>query len=463
VKNANPLDSKFGRMLTFFLLYVSEGLPNGFIVTAMVFYLREEGLGTRQIGAFTAAVLLPWSWKWAMGPVVDVFYSTKWGRRRAWIVGAQLMMLVTLMSAMGVDLSSLWLLTGLLLVHNIFAATQDVAIDALACNTLREDERGLANGLMFGGAHTGYVVGGAGSLYLMGAIDWLHADLMARGTATATWLAGFINFNLTFLFIGACMLTITLFVSMRLREPAEEERQTDTEGSPLARAFGEVGHYLRTAVRSMFANRPAFVGKIIALAPIGAVALARTLRMSLASDFGLKDQIANIEAVVGIIWIAGCMIGGFLSDIFGRRKMMAIYVAMTALPTLYLVMVMTQHGWTMPVDPELSAELRPKAPAELVTAFWGALMVYNLLCGLVFGTQTALFMDVTNPAVAATQFTAYMALMNFTGSYSDLWQGYAAERFGYPITLSIDAGLGMICILLLPLTLKSLRKSEDSS
>jgi len=40
-------------------------------------------------------------------------------------------------------------------VHNAFAATQDVAIDALAVDVLRQDERGLANGFMFAGASIG--------------------------------------------------------------------------------------------------------------------------------------------------------------------------------------------------------------------------------------------------------------------------------------------------------------------
>ena len=42
----------------------------------------------------------------------------------------------------------------------------DEAIDALAVNVLKEDERGLANGLMFGGAYLGKTIGGAGVLFL---------------------------------------------------------------------------------------------------------------------------------------------------------------------------------------------------------------------------------------------------------------------------------------------------------
>ena len=68
-----------------------------------------------------------------------------------------------------------------------------------------------------------------------------------------------------------------------------------------------------------------------------------------------------------------------------------------------------------------------------------------------YGTRTALFMDVTTPRVAATQFTAYMAMLNFAISYSATWQGMALERWGYPITLTLDAALGLRRIALLPL------------
>ena len=59
-------------------------------------------------------------------------------------------------------------------------------------------------------------------------------------------------------------------------------------------------------------------------------------------------------------------------------------------------------------------------------------------------------MDLSNPAVAATQFTAYMALMNLTIAYSSWWQGNAAQRFGYPTTMVIDAALGCACLAVLP-------------
>ena len=71
--------------------------------------------------------------------------------------------------------------------------------------------------------------------------------------------------------------------------------------------------------------------------------------------------------------------------------------------------------------------------------------------GLYYGIQSALFMDITTPRVAATQFTAYMAMLNLTISYTARWQGWAIERYGYPVTLVVDSVVGLFVLLLLPL------------
>jgi hypothetical protein len=110
---------------------------------------------------------------------------------------------------------------------------------------------------------------------------------------------------------------------------------------------------------------------------------------------------------------------------------------------------MARFNWVMPVA--LDAPNRPAVPADLVTVFWIACLAYAVFQGLMYGTRSALFMDVTTPAVAATQFTAYMALLNLVIQYSARWQGLGLERWGYPITLTLDAALGLTSLVLLPL------------
>jgi MFS transporter, PAT family, beta-lactamase induction signal transducer AmpG len=447
MKLPNLLASRWGRLTAFFALYLTEGIPLGFTATAVATQMRRQGLGPAEIGAFVGSLYLPWAFKWAMGPFVDVLSSERWGRRRMWIVIAQIMMIATLMAALPVNFTTeVKLFTLLILLHNIFGATQDVAIDALAVNTLKEDERGLANGLMFGGAYLGQTIGGAGVLFLT---DYLSGGQVGAGAAAA--------FRSSYFFVAACIALVTIFIALPLRETKGPPRPPSSE--PGMKVAGrEILQFVKDSVKAFLGTRSAFVGLIFAVLPAGAYALGLALQSNLAVELGLDDKAVGVLNLWStVISAVGCVVGGWLSDRFGRRRTLALYLFGTAIPTLYLAWVMQQHGWIHTVDPQ--AENRPVPAAPLVQAFWVAVLSYAVFQGLMYGTRTALFMDVTTPAVAATQFTAYMALMNFVISYSATWQGLAVERIGYPGTLVIDSIAGLLSITLLPLMIPLGRKA----
>jgi len=69
----------------------------------MVTFMRLEGLSIAQIGAFSAAILLPWGFKWAWAPLIDIVKLTGIGGRKAWIVICTSMMIVTLATLGMVD------------------------------------------------------------------------------------------------------------------------------------------------------------------------------------------------------------------------------------------------------------------------------------------------------------------------------------------------------------------------
>jgi PAT family beta-lactamase induction signal transducer AmpG len=188
---------------------------------------------------------------------------------------------------------------------------------------------------------------------------------------------------------------------------------------------------------------------MFALLPAGAMALGLALQTNLAVELGFDDnQVAQINLWSVLVNAVFTVIGGQLSDKLGRRRMLAIYIALMTPPTIWLALQLQQYGWVMPVD--VAAPNRPAVPAALVTALWIAVIAYNVGNGLMYGTRSAIFMDVTNPRVAATQFTAYMALMNLNIAYSASWQGIASEAVGYPRTLWIDAIFGLACLALIP-------------
>jgi PAT family beta-lactamase induction signal transducer AmpG len=99
----NVLDTKKGRLSTFGVLYVSEGIPLGFAAVAMAAYMRREGMDVAQVGAFVAAFYLPWAFKWAWAPLVDLVGLKRFGGRKAWIVLCQTLMILTLYAIAQID------------------------------------------------------------------------------------------------------------------------------------------------------------------------------------------------------------------------------------------------------------------------------------------------------------------------------------------------------------------------
>lgn len=415
----NLLGSRRGRIAAFFLMYLTEGLPLGFAMTTVATQLRRQGFGTAEIGGFLGLVLLPWAFKWAYGPFVDLITSRRLGPRRGWILGAQLMMLVTLLPLARLDpVTQLGLFTALLVVHNLFGAVQDVAVDALAVTTLHEDERAFASGMMFAGQSLGVLAGGGGALLLMGHIGFEGSILVLALT------------------IAAVMGLVVL--------PMRETTGTVAArgGASLSAVMGEVGTFMREALQALLGSRLAFAGLLFGLLPISAMALSRGLQANLAVDLGLSDaQIAWLATASQAGTALTCIAGGWLSDRVNLRKALGLYVVLLSLPGLALMLELQRHGW-MPGQ---------VAPAALVWAFMAAVVVYHVLFGFIYGARVAVFMGITRPAVAATQFAAYMALTNLSITYSVVWQGYTVHHWGYAATLGLDALIGLSCLLLLPL------------
>jgi len=444
----NLLATRNGRLGAFFALYVTEGIPLGFAAIAVATQLRRMGVGPAAIGAFVASFYLPWAFKWAFGPVIDVFRSKRFGHRRAWILFTQLMMALTILALMAVPLpTGLALFTSVLLVHNTFGAMQDVAIDSLACNTLHEDERGLANGLMFAGANVGQAVGGSGVLYLM-------------GTA---------GFQPSFVMVALSILLVTGFIVLPMKEALAQQLEQQQAGAAvgaeppratLSQAASEMKAFAVQSFRSFLGSRGAFSAMFFGLLPVGAMCLGLALQSNLAVEFGMNDEgVALLNLWCTIVGAVSMVVGGMLSDKLGRRRMLGLYIVLMSGPVLYLWWQMRLNGYDMP-RPSNS----PAVPA-LITALWIASISYNVFNGMMYGTRAAIFMDVTNPKVAATQFTAYMALMNLAIAIAATWQGVVSEAFGYRWTLLIDVATGLICLLVLPMMSKPAgdRISDDKT
>lgn len=421
--SGNPLATRRGRIATFALLYLSEGIPFGFSAIALVAYLRQQGVDLGEIGIYTAWLYGPWSFKWAWAPLVDVIRPARFGPRRFWIAASHLLMILTMALLLVFDPGkNLALLTAVMVVHNIFAATQDVAIDALAVDVLPEEERGLANGFMFAGTTLGQTIGGSGALYVSGAFgfEWSYAVVLGALAAV---------------FFG---------VTLRIQEPRGQGLAAPARNAaPLRETLRRIGIFARDFADGFLrSGRGPLLGVLLALLPSGAVALGLALGTTLQVDLGMSDrQIADLTFFSAVSGALGCVIGGWLSDRLGHRKMLMIFYSLTTVPTLWLASRFTGDG----------------VSGITVPMYYGTTIVYTFTSGLLNGAYLAIFMGLTSVRVAATQFTAYMAMGNLAYTYSSVWQGKLAASQGYATVFVLDSALVLLPVALAPLLSASRR------
>ncbi|NBC22179.1 MAG: MFS transporter [Gammaproteobacteria bacterium] len=412
----NMLDTRKGRLTTFGILYICEGIPLGFAAVAIATYMRREGLDVAQVGAFVASFYLPWAFKWAWAPLVDLVTLNRFGGRKAWIAMCQALMIITLYFVAQLDYTRHFdLLITMVIVHNVFAATCDVAIDSLAVGSLREDERAQGNGFMFAGAYIGQALGGGGAMFV----------------------AGLYGFDVSFLYVAALLCLVLAFVLFFVRDPAAGTVVAERMHGAWRAFRDSVAGFARELGIGLFrSGRGPLIGVVFALTPIGAMALSGAVSTALQVDLGMSDnQIGQLNIYAMLASGCGCVAGGWLADRLGKRRMLALFYALTTLPTLWL-----------------AAALGGGAGVEGITInqYFVVAISFALCMGLHYGVGAAIFMGLTNPAVAATQFTGFMALQNLTISYTNAWQGVAVDTWDYSTMYYLDAALVLVPILLIP-------------
>ncbi len=459
----NLLDSKVGRMITFGGLYLSEGLPGGMLTMAIFTEIQRRDMGTAAYGALGAALILPWGWKFLLGPFVDNLHLKRFGARKQWIVTAQFLMLLAIAAAMfcmpdsfAIDQKgevgmlatfkafftsgfSIGLFAVLLFIHNSFAATQDVAIDAMACQILKPEERGLANGIMFSSTHAGYFIGGSGVLWLKGQVGSFEG-------ATIAIMA----------IMAMILICVILFVSEKTaaQQMADGDIPAPNPGdSGLKIITDQLGDYFKTIWKSVLLSRNGLLSILLAITPIGALALSMLLSALVAPKIGMTDnELALLNLVSSLVWIVFCLLGGWLSDLFGRRLIFALSASLTILPSIWIAMQFKAAGWSHP--PEMLADGTWPREEALMVSWWIAILVFSVFSGGSYGVKSAFYMDIVNPKIAATQFTALMAMTNMTNGWAKLWMSQAWDKkdgWGWPIwnLLYVDCAIGLLFLIVL--------------
>lgn len=383
-----------GRRVLFATLYMSEGAPIGFLWWALPTRLREAGAPLAEITLLTSLLALPWALKFLWAPLVDTLRGPRW-TRRAWVIAPQLLMGLLLLPLLWLDLQEdLTLVTILLLAHALAAATQDVAVDALCIASVPAAERGSLNGWMQAGML-------AGRSLLGGAALIIAARIGDRGLVLA-------------------LIAVIWFSSALLLCSRATPQPASTTGalSFLAR-LAAVTRRRNTWLGLAFAGTAG-----VGFEAVGAVAGPFLVdRGAAADEVGWFFTLVSVPCMIG-----GALLGGAVCDRVGKRRAVrALFLALTA---------------TIVALAAIDARLPAAAPALRMAVLGG---VYTAI-GLFTAASYALLMDLTDTALAATQFSAYMALTNVCESGATLLVGRLAPACGYPFAFVTLAAVSLLSL-----------------
>jgi len=150
----------------------SAGLPILLIFSSLSLWLREAGVERSAVTFFSWAAL-GYSFKFVWAPLVDKLplpLLTRWlGRRRGWLLLAQIAIALSIVAMALVDPSNETRLTWMALAAvalGFSSATQDVVIDAYRIEAVESRIQGMMSASYIAGYRIGMIVAGAGALFL---------------------------------------------------------------------------------------------------------------------------------------------------------------------------------------------------------------------------------------------------------------------------------------------------------
>ena len=175
------------RVVAVFFLGFASGLPLALAGGTLQAWMAVEGVDLKTIGFFSL-VGLPYAFKFFWAPLLDRYALPFLGRRRGWILGTQLaLMILIVMLGFTSPKDTPWLVALFALLLTFTSASQDIVFDAYRTDVLREKERGLGAAVSVTGYRIAMLASGALALILAGPLGWrvtylLMAGLMLIGT-----------------------------------------------------------------------------------------------------------------------------------------------------------------------------------------------------------------------------------------------------------------------------------------
>ena len=473
--------------LALLMLGFAAGLPMVLVFSTLSVWLREAGVARETIG-YASLIGLAYAFKWVWSPMLDQWRLPllgHLGRRRSWLVLAQLLVVAGLVGMAMLDPQNHlpWLIAMAVLVA-FASATLDIALDAYRLEIAEDTQQAALAACYTTGYRVAMLLATAGALFVaegFGSIAdhylysaWantylLFALLMLPGLLTALWMReppvpqrtqqaaaryGLAHQLISVLVLIVLLISVPAMFSQLYHSDVQDmlsNRVTLFDLFRDDRAFLRATLYttLTLLCLSSFGRR----GLAPVLTPISdfiqryrwqaliLLGLIATYRMSdtvmgvMANvfyvDLGFsKEQIASVSKLFGLIMtLLGAGVGGLLIVRFGILPILFVGGAASAATNLLFAML---------------SGMGPNIRMLVLT-----ISVDNFSGGLATSAFVAYLSSLTNLQFSATQYALLSSIMLLLPRLIGGYSGVLVEKLGYADFFMVTALIGLPTLLLI--------------
>ncbi len=428
------------RVIAMAFLGFSGGLPFLLVFSTLSAWLREAEVSRSTIGFF-AWVGITYSIKVFWAPVVDRLRLPvigALGRRRSWILVAQVGIALGLLGMSMIGAQDLLLLSVFAVLVAFSSATQDIAIDAYRIEAVADRYQGAMSAAYIFGYRVALLVAGAGAFYLAEYLGWTLAYQVMAG-----------------------LMLIGIITVLFIREPAASGMVEQIADDQIVRAYLAKRGYLPLRVQGTltwflsavvfpfvdFFKRNGRFGLVVLLF-IAVFRLSDIAMGIMANPFYLdmgysKTDIANVAKVFGFFMtIAGSALCGVLVVKWGILRPLLMGAVAVAVTNLLFALLST-------LEPSLTGL------AIVISAD-------NISGGFAATAFIAYLSSLTNRAYTATQYALFSSLMTLPGKFISGFSGVIVDGWGYLPFFIFASVIGIPAILLVILLIRRDKASSAS-
>ncbi len=389
-------------MSALIFLGFASGLPLYLTSQTLQAWMTQENVDLAAIGLFSL-VGIPYSLKFLWAPILDRFVPPFLGRRRGWLLIAQVGLLLAI-AGMGLQnpKTALVLLGINALFIAFFSATQDIAADAYRTDVLEVSEMGAGVAVFVLGYRLALLTTGALALILADRFSWPQVYGLL-----------------------ALLMFVGMLASIFSPEPILHNPPPKSLRSAIIDPFVD-----------FFQRKQLFPGLMIlvfiVLYKLGdAIANNMSTPFLLQTGFSQTD-IGAIKGGMGLIaTIIGTLAGGVFLSKMGINRSLWIFGGFQAISNLsYLVLANAGKNY----------------PLMILT-----INIENFCAGLGTAAFLAFFMSLCNKQFSATQYALLSSLYAFSQNILIAPAGLIAKQTGWPLFFFLSFLISFPGLALLPI------------